>query len=238
MRACLPPALLLSLVMAYAVAAQEADPMAEQRCVWACLANSPGAASAEYSACVAEFCSPEPGQGAAASAAPAAPAPETGLAQSPRPQSRPSVPQDGSAPQAEAAAPPAAPAMPLAAGPGAGWTHGPGSDGTGMFAGVMDETRGTRLDWLCAKGYPSVLALSPYAGTGAVVFVVDGRPRPAEFTVKGVVGFAPISLSDPLFLHLASGQSVEVQDAGGTLLGQFTMAGAPLAIGQAEGRCR
>ena len=230
MPACLPPAFLLSLVMASAVAAQEADPMAEQRCVWACLANSPGAASAEYSACVAEFCSPEPGQGAAV----ADPAPETGLAQSPRPQTRPSVAQDGSAPQAA----PAAPAMPLAAGPGAAWTHGPGSDGTGMFAGVMDETRGTRLDWLCARGYPSVLALSPYAGTGAVVFVVDGRPRPVAFTVKGVVGFAPISLSDPLFLHLASGQSVEVQDAGGTLLGQFPMAGAPLAIGQAEGRCR
>lgn len=32
------------------------DPMELQRCVWRCLANSPGAASAEYNACVAQFC--------------------------------------------------------------------------------------------------------------------------------------------------------------------------------------
>ncbi|MEZ5754439.1 MAG: hypothetical protein R3D90_06645 [Paracoccaceae bacterium] len=208
--------------------------MALQRCVWACLANSPGAASAEYNACVAEFCSEEEFGGANAGAGGKATPADTGLAQSPRPATRPTDPGQA-APETASAAP----AMPLAAAvPGAGWTHGPGSDGTGMFAGIMDADRGSRLDWLCAKGYPSVLALSPYAGTGEVVFVVDGRPRPVTLTVKGVVGFTPITLSDPLFLHLASGQTVDVQGADGALLGQFAMAGAPLAIGQAEGRCR
>lgn len=54
------------------VAAQQDDPMALQRCIWACLANSPGAASPEYNACVARQCSyigspaePEPDPGAA-----------------------------------------------------------------------------------------------------------------------------------------------------------------------------
>lgn len=37
--------------------AQQDDPMAMQRCIWACLANSPGAASAEYNACVDRQCS-------------------------------------------------------------------------------------------------------------------------------------------------------------------------------------
>lgn len=45
------------------------DPMAMQRCVWSCLANSPGASSPQYHQCVMNFCgadgsepdTPEPG---------------------------------------------------------------------------------------------------------------------------------------------------------------------------------
>lgn len=40
-----------------AVLAGEEDPMAVQRCVWSCLANSPGASSPEYQQCVQRHCS-------------------------------------------------------------------------------------------------------------------------------------------------------------------------------------
>ncbi|MEZ5913792.1 MAG: hypothetical protein R3D84_17510 [Paracoccaceae bacterium] len=49
--------LLLTFGFVQPAAAQDmADPMALQRCIWQCLSNSPGAESAEYSACVAEHC--------------------------------------------------------------------------------------------------------------------------------------------------------------------------------------
>lgn len=48
-------------------AAAQGDPMEQQRCVWACLASSPGVESAEYPACVAARCT--------AAAAPATPQP-------------------------------------------------------------------------------------------------------------------------------------------------------------------
>jgi hypothetical protein len=39
--------------------AQNSDPMALQRCIWSCLARSPGAASLEYNLCVERFCATE-----------------------------------------------------------------------------------------------------------------------------------------------------------------------------------
>lgn len=39
--------------------AQDEDPMEMQRCVWSCLANSPGADSLEYNLCVERFCATE-----------------------------------------------------------------------------------------------------------------------------------------------------------------------------------
>ena len=36
--------------------AQSADPMKEQRCVWACLANSQGVDDPAYEACVEQMC--------------------------------------------------------------------------------------------------------------------------------------------------------------------------------------
>ncbi len=52
-----------------AAAAQD-DPMEAQRCVWQCLAASPGAASAEYNACVAARCNDSPAPQAAPPPAP------------------------------------------------------------------------------------------------------------------------------------------------------------------------
>lgn len=220
----------LSVVLTLFLAAlpvmgQEADPMAQQRCVWSCLANSPGAESAEYSACVARLCE---GRGEEAEAA------SGGLVLSPRPQPRPLV-QSGAAPGQGGAEPPPMPQSALAA---EGWTFGQGADGQGMFAGISDPATGVRLDWLCAKGRASVLALSPYAGDGRVTVTVDGRALDVDLTREGGAGYAPIGLSYPLFLHLASGAGVEVADGSGQVIGRFSMAGAPLAIGQAEGRCR
>ncbi len=41
-------------------ATAQMSPEEEQRCVWQCLANSPGAASAEYNSCVQERCVEQP----------------------------------------------------------------------------------------------------------------------------------------------------------------------------------
>ncbi|HET9069819.1 MAG TPA: hypothetical protein VFN28_14335 [Amaricoccus sp.] len=51
------------------------DPEEEQRCVWSCLANSPGAGSAEYNACVARLCMGDaaPAEAQSQPAAPAVP---------------------------------------------------------------------------------------------------------------------------------------------------------------------
>lgn len=48
--------LALALIAAPALAQQ--DPMALQRCIWACLSQSPGAASPQYNQCVAQRCTP------------------------------------------------------------------------------------------------------------------------------------------------------------------------------------
>lgn len=55
-------------------AAAQMDPMEEQRCVWQCLANSPGADSRQYDDCVARMCVGEepPAPAAAALALPTA----------------------------------------------------------------------------------------------------------------------------------------------------------------------
>lgn len=54
---------LLCMTLVPAAAAAQAipeDPMEVQRCIWACQANTPGADSAEYHACVAERCNGTP----------------------------------------------------------------------------------------------------------------------------------------------------------------------------------
>ncbi|MBK0328321.1 hypothetical protein I5535_13595 [Rhodobacteraceae bacterium F11138] len=52
--------------------AQYVDPMAQQRCIWRCLANSPGNTSSQYHQCVARLCMEQ--------AAPQYSAPATGTA--------------------------------------------------------------------------------------------------------------------------------------------------------------
>lgn len=47
---------LVACALGAPVKAQQGDPMALQRCIWACLANSPGAASAAYHQCVNARC--------------------------------------------------------------------------------------------------------------------------------------------------------------------------------------
>ena len=69
--------LLICLFTPPAVAAQVEDPMDVQRCVWRCLADSSGPASAEYNQCVVSLCS---GQPAAPRPSVAAPAWRAGLA--------------------------------------------------------------------------------------------------------------------------------------------------------------
>jgi hypothetical protein len=51
---------LLALGAGTGAAQAQMSPEEEQRCVWQCLANSPGAASREYQACVERLCLGEP----------------------------------------------------------------------------------------------------------------------------------------------------------------------------------
>ena len=54
-------AAMVALLVATALPAwAQMSPEEEQRCVWSCLANSPGAESREYQQCVAEVCLGEP----------------------------------------------------------------------------------------------------------------------------------------------------------------------------------
>lgn len=50
---------LVCVVLGGAVHAQEGPAWDLQRCIWSCLANSPGATSFEYNQCVANYCTEE-----------------------------------------------------------------------------------------------------------------------------------------------------------------------------------
>ncbi|MGI1663300.1 hypothetical protein ACRDNQ_13750 [Palleronia sp. KMU-117] len=190
---------------------------------------------------------PEAGGVASAALAPEALAPGA----SPRPAARPAdgaaaafpapapeAPQPPSA-AAPAAPPPDSPSLPSLMGePAAGWQYAQTADFSGWYAGTKDADTGARLDWLCGKGRPSLLALSPYAGNGRIAIDVDGRVQDFAVTTENGVAYAPISIGDPLFLHIASGRMLTISDDAGGPIGRFSMDGAPLAIGQAEGRCR
>jgi hypothetical protein len=229
-----PATAALGLLLAAGAAAAQVDLMAEQRCVWSCLANSPGAASREYSDCVARLCTATGPAGVGLEAAASAPLSPSA---SPRPRPRASAaPAEARATSPAAAAAPPAPATADGAAPG--WSWGPAADGAGMFAGVRDDATGARLDWRCAKGRGSVLALTPFSGGETVTVSVAGRTQDFEVRVENGTAYAPVSFSAPIFLHIASGQEVAFLAADGTVIGSFAMEGAPLAIGQAEGRCR
>lgn len=144
------------------------------------------------------------------------------------------------APTAAAPAAPASPALPTAAAPPAqgGWTHGRTADGQGMFAGMVDAGTGARLDWLCAPGRASMLAVTPHAGPGALVFDVDGRRHEEIPHVEGKTAYLPISFTAPLFAHIASGMEFTVATADGTTIGRFSMITGTGAVGVAEGTCQ
>jgi hypothetical protein len=141
----------------------------------------------------------------------------------------------------DAAAAPAgaAPAAPVPTdAPVAGWTFDRTADGAGWYAGTVDAGSGARLDWLCAKGRQSYLAVTPFAGAGPLVLDVDGRVQSFEVLVQNGTAYAPVSVTAPIFAHVASGAGFAVLDTAGRPVARFSMEGAPGAIGQAEGRCR
>ena len=172
------------------------------------------------------------GGGGSAEAAPAAAAPSA----SQPPRARPS---GASAAAAPAAPPPGAPTLPALMGePAAGWGYDRTADGAGWYAGVADADSGARLDWLCAKGRQSYLAVTPFAGGGPLVIDVDGRVQSFDVQVENGTAYAPISITAPIFAHIVSGAAFAVLDEAGAPVARFSMDGAPVAIGQAEGRCR
>ncbi len=230
----------LVLLMAFAdpVAAQDEGPeMEQQRCVWACLANSPGADSDEYSACVKQYCEAIGTDPGAETPAPAAKPKKLAPTKPPRKRPAAAVPATP-APAAPDAAAPALPGLATAPDGPKGWQFGKTSDGRGYYAGTKDAALGSSLNWLCGHGAQSLLALSPYQGDGKVVFTVQGRPREVQLQVENGVGYTPIGFAAPLFIHIAAGPEVDVTDSAGVLLGRFTLLDAPTAIGQAEGRCQ
>lgn len=248
-RNLMPHSLQISLTLWFLLAlplgAQEESPeMEQQRCVWSCLANSPGNVSAEYNACVKRYCE-DIGGDPAADAAPDA-APQQSLRPKPPPKrpaaASPAVPdtgpESGLANPAAANPAPALPGLAAAPDPAKVWVYGETSDGKGFYAGIKDGARGSSLTWLCGHGLQSLLALTPYAGDGNVVAMVQGRSKAVKLQVENGAGYAPIGFADPLFIHIAAAPEVEFVDSAGTVLGHFFMANAPTAIGQAEGRCQ
>lgn len=149
---------------------------------------------------------------------------------------QPTLPQS---PPGEAAATPAAPSLPvLMPDTPAGWNFGQTADGAGWHAGIADASSGARVDWLCAKGRQSYLAMTPFAGPGPLVVDVGGRVQRFDVQVENGTAYVPVSFAAPIFLHIASGTGFSVLDAAGAPVARFSMEGAPGAIGQAEGRCR
>jgi hypothetical protein len=119
-----------------------------------------------------------------------------------------------------------------------GWTMGEMENGAGWYARVEDPESKARVDWLCAKGRQSVLALSPYDGGETVDIAVDGRIQTFEVETEGGTAYLPVAIASPVFLHIASGRAFRVLDGAGAPVARFSMQGAPSAIGQAEGRCQ
>jgi hypothetical protein len=154
-----------------------------------------------------------------------------------RPRERPATPRAVTPAPPDAVSPEPGPAAP-APRSAAGWATGQLPDRSGWFAGVRDDGAGRRLDWICAKGRGSFLALSPYAGGPRIAIDVGGRVQEFDVEVANGAAYAPVDLTSGIFLHIVSGPSVTVSEPGGDSLGIFSMDGAPLAIGQAEGRCR
>lgn len=254
----LPP--LFLLVAATGASAQTwiewGDFEEQQRCVWSCLANSPGADSAEYRACTVDLC--DGLAGAYEVPAGEVPPPQGTPPQDRIPATAPPPPVAPEPPAAPAAvvmpdftpepvdpAQPAAPALPgfaLTPDAPAGWISGETSDGKGRYAGVTDAATGARVDWLCGKGMTSLLAVSPFPGpdgTGVPVTVdVDGRVQDFAAQVQAGTAYLPAGFTAPAFMHIASGPAFAVADAAGQQIGHFTMAGATGAIGQAEGYCQ
>jgi hypothetical protein len=151
----------------------------------------------------------------------------------------PPAPSQSLPAEASAAPAPAAPTLPvLMPDTPAGWSVARTADGAGWHAGITDPSSGARVDWLCAKGRQSYLAVTPFAGTGPLVVDVDGRVQGFDVQVENGTGYVPISFTAPIFAHIASGAGFSVLDAAGTPVARFSMEGAPVAIGQAEGRCR
>lgn len=137
------------------------------------------------------------------------------------------------------AQPPAPPqvAAPPAPAPGT-WRHGQTADGRGMYASALDPATGARLDWLCAPGIPSLLAVTPAPATRLLVFEVDGRRLDAAPRIEGGTAYLPIAFTAPLFAHLASGPSFGVAGADGRPIGRFSLIEGTGAIGVAEGTCQ
>jgi hypothetical protein len=185
----------------------------------------------------AEGCEVAMGFAGQAGAAPQADAKkDAALAPERSPPPRPRPAEAAPAAPAPAAAVPAFPSGEAA--PAQGWAFGEMPGGAGWFAGVMDAEAGRRVDWLCAKGRRSLLALSPYEGGTRIAIDVGGRVQEFDVEVQNGAAYAPIEIASPLFLHVGSGPAFTVSEPGGAPLGTFTMEGAPSAIGQAEGRCR
>jgi hypothetical protein len=190
-----------------------------------------------------------------ASAAAEAAVPPGALASSPRPRPRPggaraepaetAVPAEPAPPEepvAEAPAVPdtpvANPAAPVETADAPRWTPRQRRDGTGWSAGVEDPDSGARVDWLCGKGQESRLALTPAPEGERITIDVDGRSQDFAVTIEDGSAYAPVSIGSALFLHIVSGQGFRVLDASGVPVAAFSMRDAPLAIGQAEGRCQ
>lgn len=192
----------------------ESDAMEVQRCVWRCLADSPGAASAQYQACVAAQCDTPPQEG---------PFQDTPAQTGSGAWSNP--------PQSSPAQPPAQ--MPV-------WYYGPTSEGQGRFAGVVDSARNTTFYYMCDAQGQSLLAISgPEAGLPApLTIIIDAVAYSAIFTGAEIFSQTSVAATDPLIGALMAGRQLELRNSSESVLGRFSLAGAGQAIAAARQGCR
>ncbi|XDA96721.1 hypothetical protein AB1M95_11345 [Sulfitobacter sp. LCG007] len=196
------------LALAAMPAAAQEDPMELQRCIWRCLAASPGNSSPEYHQCVEAQCShlDEGGREAVT--------------------------------QPQSAAPLEAPAGGAATGDDGNrrlddWTHALASDGQRYFAGAKAKQEGRSFYYICAPEGQSYFAIYGLAIGGAQLSLTIGETAylvPFDWVNGEYV--VPLRADSPLMQALLAEprKRLWIRDAAGKNLVTLTTRGSTKAL--------
>ncbi|MDW4497765.1 hypothetical protein R5H30_07220 [Sulfitobacter sp. D35] len=212
--------LIVALVMLAGAARAQDDPMAQQRCVWRCLAASPGNESPEYHQCVARECSVPPqgdGGAQAQTASPAAPAGDA-IAQA----NQKKVRKGKKGKRLE------------------DWTHALATDGERYFAGAEAKQPGRSFYYICTETGQSYYAIFGLTIAGAelslmidtVEYVIPFDWVDGEYRVSLPPGDTFMQA-----LRAEARKRLRIRDAAGENLVTVTLRGSTEAIDAAVAAC-